>query len=246
MRLELLALHINSTLAAHLLILSQVVLQEVYSATCSQDVDNGVAEDVMAVLLKVDTRKPLRGSALETVKTKLASCIRKHHTQVGSIELNTDECLQRVRTKGRKAFGNNIEDKVVLASLKGLQAAVSGKMRYLNGDTFFNRWPAPVTPVAVLPRETELTAERLFDLGKEVSVEETDNGEETLEPTSLEVADGQVIPFPHEHHYLLTQEMLYVFHSDVLIDTTPGSGARLLAALLSNIRAPLKSLSSWH
>jgi hypothetical protein len=116
-------------------------------------------------------------------------------------------------------------------------------MKYLNGDTFFNRWPVPVTPVAVLPRESEVMAEKIFDLGEPVQVEEADNGEETLEPTSMEVPEGQVIPFPHEHHSLLTQEMLHVFHADVLVDTTPGSGSRLLAALNSNIRAALKSLA---
>ena len=32
---------------------------------------------------------------------------------------------------------------------------------------------------------------------------------------------------------------MHVFHGEVLIDVAPGSGVKLLAVLLSNLRAPL-------
>ena len=205
-------------------------MQEVYSSTCCPDAVDG-GQDVLAVLLKLDTNKSLRGSAMDTVKTTAAAALRKHQVQVGSIEPDAVECLQRVRARGRRAFGNHIEDKLVLASLRGLSTAVVGRMKHLNSDTFFNRWPVPVVSGAALPRATEAQAEAIFELGLQAppQVEASDDGEESMEPTTLDITEGQVIPFPH------------VFHSDVVIDITPGSGLKLLGALLSNGRASLRN-----
>lgn len=195
----------------------------------------------MAVVVKLDTQKSLRSSAVDIVKTAMTQNLRKQPIQVGTIELDTQECLQRVRTRGRKAFGNHIEDKLVLSSLRGLNTAVAGRMKYLNSDTFFNRWPVPVLAGAVLPRAAEALTESIFELGIAAPprAEPSDDGEESLEPTSLDVAEGQTIPFPHEHHHLLTQELMHVFRTDVLVDATPGSGVKMLAVLLSNVRAAL-------
>lgn len=55
----------------------------------------------------------------------------------------------------------------------------------------------------------------------------------------LNMNDKNVVAFPHEHHWTLTQEFLAVFGgpgSVTLIDMTPGSGAKLLGVLLSNGR----------
>lgn len=230
----------RAKLRCGLLCPQKVVLKEVYNATCDQDANNG-GEDVLAVVAKLDNNKSLRHAAIDAVRNKLQG-LRKHQVQVGNIELDTTECLQRIRTKGRKAFGNHIEDKLVVASLRGLSTAIAGRMKYLNSDTFFNRWPVPVVPVAVLPQAPESTAEAIFDLGiPELEAEDADDGEETPEPTTLDISDGHVIPFPHERHHLFMQEMMHVFQSEVVIDTTPGSGFRLLAVLLNNLRALLSS-----
>ena len=128
---------------------------------------------------------------------------------------------------------------MVMASIRGMTNAVAGRMRFLNSDTFFNRWPVPVLPATVLSRVTEAEADKIFDLGCPApEAQATDDGEESMDPTSLDIAEGQVIPFPHEQHQVLTQELMHVFHCDVLIDVAPGSGVKLLAVLLSNLRAP--------
>lgn len=233
----------RAKLCCGLLCLQKVVLKEVYSATCDQDATNG-GEDVLAVVTKLDNNKSLRHAAIDTVRTKLQG-LRKHQVQVGNIELNTAECLQRFRTKGRKAFGNHIEDKLIIASLRGLSTAMTGRMKHLNSDTFFNRWPVPVVPVTVLPQALESTAEAIFELGIDaLETEDADDGEETPEPTTLDISDGNVIPFPHERHHLFMQELTHIFHTEVVIDATPGSGFRLLAVLLDNLRALLSSTES--
>ena len=91
--------------------------------------------------------------------------LRKQDVHVGQIELDATECLQRVRTRGRRAFGNHIEDKMILASLRGVSAAVSGRMKYLSSDALFNRWPVPVLSGAVLSWAPEGVAESIFELG---------------------------------------------------------------------------------
>jgi hypothetical protein len=220
----------------------QVALKEVYSSSCCNDASEG-GQDVMAVIMKLDTNVSLRGSVIDMVRGAMTSGLRQHQIQVGNIDLDSTECLQRFRTKGRRAFGNHIEDKLMLASIKGFGTAVAGKMKYLNSDTFFNRWPVPVVSGTVLPQSPEAQAEAIFQLhgGREQpETEATDDGEECLEPTTLDIAEGMVIPFPHEHHHVLTQEMMHVFHSDVVIDITPGSGMKLLGVLLSNGRAALR------
>ena len=218
----------------------QVMLQEVYSATSCQSTDGGY--DVLVILAKWDTQKSFRNSPVDVVKGKLTQLARKHQVQVGHIELDANECLQRVRTAGRRPFANHIEDKLVLASIRGMTTAVVGRMRFLTADTFFNRWPVPVLPVSVLSRATEVEADQIFDMGIPApkTEQDTDNGDDSIDvdPACLDIAEGQVIPFPHEHHQALTQELTHVFHCDVLIDMAPGSGVKLLAVLLSNLRAP--------
>lgn len=220
----------------------QVSLQEVYGSSCCNDAADG-GQDVMAVILKLDTNVSLRGSVVDSVRGAMQSALRQHQIQVGNIDLDSTECLQRFRTKGRRAFGNHIEDKLMLASIKGFGTAVAGRMKFLNEDTFFNRWPVPVVSGTVLPQSPEAQAEAIFQLHGACAppaAEPTDDGEECADPTTLDIAEGMVIPFPHEHHHLLTQEMMHVFHSDVVIDITPGSGMKLLGVLLSNGRAALR------
>eukprot|EP00435_Cladocopium_sp_Y103_P065290 s220_g27.t1 len=65
----------------------------------------------------------------------------------------------------------------------------------------------------------------------------------------LNISDKNVIAFPHEHHWALTQEFLAVFGGPgnvTLIDMTPASGAKLLGVLLSNGRGIGVARSQAH
>ena len=79
-----------------------------------------------------------------------ATCSRETNDvmAVAAPQFTTD--LERANTKLSTPRWATLNEDLVR------QAAVSGWMKYLNGDTLFNRWPVPVTPVAVLPRETEI------------------------------------------------------------------------------------------
>lgn len=79
-----------------------------------------------------------------------------------------------------------------------------------------------------------------------------DDGEDchgSTDALDLPVTEKTVIPFPHEHHWSLTQEWLAVFGGAsmvTLIDMVPGSGAKLLGCLLSNGRGIGVARSQQH
>lgn len=89
-------------------------------------------------------------SALEIVKRKLH--VGRQSIAVVSLDAVTSDMLARMR-RGKRALGQRVEDKLVLSSLRGLQTAKS-TMRYLGGDTFFNKWSVPLVPLSTLPTMT--------------------------------------------------------------------------------------------
>ena len=69
-------------------------------------------------------------------------------------------------------------------------------------------------------------------------VDEPDLGNEEDGDFAGDVPDGMMVPFPHECHHLLTQEMLNVFKCE--------SGGNLLGVLLSNCRAVAICRNATH
>lgn len=53
-------------------------------------------------------------------------------------------------TRGKRAFGQTMQDELVLTSLRGLETAKS-TMKYLGGDMFFKKWSMPLIPWSQLP-----------------------------------------------------------------------------------------------
>jgi hypothetical protein len=130
-----------------------------------------------------------------------------------------------------------LQVKVVLTSVAVLQKIHCGPMKFLAGNTFWNRWPCPSesrqascsqkTSDAIFANDAAVIRDSEVDLGE---ADADGHGGEA------EAAEG-IVPFPHEHHMVLTQEWLHMFKSDVLVVGTPAAGASLKAALLSNVRA---------
>ena len=199
--------------------------------------------DVMVVMLRQDTKK--RTNVVETARTTLSTLGKKHCQVVGIIELDASETLQRFK-RGKKAFGAHVEDKMLASSEKGFDDAVCGKMRYLNADTYFNRWPIPMLPVATMPQMKEELHEKLFDTSAMEARIDDDDGDEDDLGVASELSEGMVIPFPLEKHHVLAQEMLNVFKAEVLLDASPGSGQTMLAVLLANLRGVAIARNSVH
>ena len=60
------------------------------------------------------------------------------------------------------------------------------------------------------------------------------------------IKDGECLPFPHEAHQVLAQELLHVFHANVLIVAGVGSGLSVLGGLLGGARVVALCASKTH
>jgi len=199
-------------------------------------------EDVLAVILKHDTQRSLRNSNLDTARAEIMK-LKKHTLAVGTIEPDAVELLNRHR-RGKRAFGARVEDKMLCCSVRGLLSAHCGRMKYLSADTFFNKWPVPLQLVPTLPQMTATQYEKMYEADHE-DIQKADLGEEDAFELT-DIAEGNVIPYPHEHHYVLMQEMLHTFKAEILVDLAPGSGQKVLGCLLSNCKAVVVCKNQVH
>lgn len=103
-------------------------------------------------------------SSLDTVKQEIAKLTgaKKHSMIVGQIEPCAQDSLQRFK-RGRKAFGSRVESRFVATSVQGIANAKCGAMTYLEGDTFFNRWPVKLIPVSDLKQMDEQAYEKMWE-----------------------------------------------------------------------------------
>lgn len=62
----------------------------------------------------------------------------------------------------------------------------------------------------------------------------------------MEIKEDECIPFPHEAHQVLTQELLHVFSSQVLVAAGIGSGLSVLGGLLAGSRVVALCSSKAH
>jgi hypothetical protein len=180
--------------------------------------------------------KSLRSCPLDVVKQEFGKLSKKHAIAAGTIDPDHSETLQRFK-RVKKAFGAHVEDKIVVTSEKGIANAVCGAMKHLpRGDTFFNRWPVPVLPASQMPTCSEEIYSKIFpDAG--LPAEAADLGDDDGSEISKEIPEGHIIPFPHEHHWSLAQELAHVFRADVVIDLQVGCGHKMLGVLISaNLR----------
>jgi hypothetical protein len=165
--------------------------------------------DTLVILAKNDSVKQ---SVVEKIKTALTKNLGKAYvTTVGTVDPDPADALQRYARSRRRAFGCQIEEKMIAFSIKGISEALSGRMKYLAGDSFFNRWPVPVTPVKQLPQCSD-AVEKLIFANASQARDEDDLGEEGVEvDMGIDPNSDKVIPFPLEGHHLLLQEMANIF-----------------------------------
>ncbi len=210
----------------------QTIAEEVFTIGHAQNPENEDT-DVLVTLLRQDLQKPI--NVLDLAKDTMKTATKRHIQAVGSIEPESSGMLQLFKRRA-KAFGARVEDRLVASSRKGLEDCVSGKMKYLNADTYFNRWPIPVLPLASMAQLSEDLNTKLFAGANLDARTPDDDGEDDELNLAADMPEGMVAPFPLEPHPVLTQEMMHVFKADVLVDASPASGQSMLAVLQSNLR----------
>ena len=73
-----------------------------------------------------------------------------------------------------------------------------------------------------------------------------DIGQEGEMIVSDMVKDDECIPFPHESHQVLSQELLHIFNAGVLVAVGIGSGYSTLGGLLGGARVVAICASKAH
>jgi len=186
-------------------------------------------------VLRAGVKGPLEICRTELAKrTQLTS--RKERLMVGVIEPDARETLARFR-RCRKAFGAHVEDRLLAISETGLQTARNGPLRFLPGDSFFNKWSVPLVQINQMAQMEEAAYDKMFEAETQTDRLASDAGMDDGFDISVECEVKHVIPFPHEYHPLLTKEEINVFRAEVIFDLAVGSGLRLLAAIEMNLKA---------
>ena len=85
-----------------------------------------------------------------------------------------------------------------------------------------------------------------FDITDEILIVSQDIGQEGEMIVSDMVKDDECIPFPHESHQVLSQELLHIFNAGVLVAVGIGSGYSILGGLLGGARVVAICASKAH
>eukprot|EP00435_Cladocopium_sp_Y103_P026491 s434_g6.t1 len=182
----------------------------------------------LAVVCKVDNLKTT--SALDVIKKKLP---RKASSAVITLDPDQTDLLARIRA--------HVEDRLVLASNKGFTMAQSTMKFLKQTDTFFNRWPVPLVPVGAF-KTCKLADYDLMFQGDTAN----DRLHEDCDLAGDFLNEDEVIPFPHEAHQLLAQEILHIFGANILVAVGVGSGLSILGGLVAGARVVAICSSKPH
>lgn len=151
--------------------------------------------------------------------------------------------------KAKSSFCGNSQSYVLWTTQRRTQHQ-RRNMKYLSGDTFFNRWPIPSVAFSQLARLDMATHEKLFDTSsqREVLAFAEDPDEETGAEALAEETElrDEVIPFPTEHHMSLGQELIFCFEIGVVVLFHPAAGQMLRAVLAENCRAVAVCCTQTH
>ncbi|CAE7250172.1 unnamed protein product [Symbiodinium sp. CCMP2592] len=149
---------------------------------------------VFIATCKQDSHMRASSSPLEIVKKEIS--VLKAPLVVGVIEAHEASMLQRFR-RGKRPFGQKIEEKLVACCRKGFSQCLQGRSKFLECDTYFNKWPITV-------QDSDL----LFGADEAPDRQATQEGEEDGYDVSAECKENHIIPFAHEHSPVLYQAML--------------------------------------
>ena len=197
--------------------------------------DGKSCEDIVAVVLPGAGTDVPENVPLTKAFNSLRMLNPKHvGPKIGSVQIEQSDILRQMNARGA-LWRRKLENHLLFTYLCPPGAGLHGrkKMKYLaGGDTYFNNWPVPATPMANMAKCTEGQHQDIFR--DDVVV---DSGEEdgTMGADAQSLGD-RVIPFPREHAAHLTQEMIHIWGIDLVIDLSPGSGQTQLAVILENIR----------
>ena len=140
--------------------LSPVV--EVYSKFRTVDADSE-SEDVLAVIHGGPPANSPENKNLVVAHKKMIALTPRHQPpKIGTVEVAPTDVL--IRTKSKAAFGGQNNHNIIFTKQKkGCYYRKS--MVVLKGDTFFNKWPVPGTPIQQMNQITAEQFEKVWPPG---------------------------------------------------------------------------------
>jgi len=219
-------------------------LKEIY--TTFRSIRDKCSEDVVAVIVPGAATDQPDNPALSKACASMRGLQPKHiGPKIGTIQLEQTEILRQMQPRG-SAWKRKLENHLLFSfqQAPGGGLASRKRMKYLTGgDTYINNWPTPALAVSQMPKCSPKIHDDIFR--GEMAVESGDE-DNTMGGQASTLAGDMVIPFPREHPFCLTQEMIHVFNIELLVDMTPGSGQSAFAAISENIKAIVVCKNTAH
>ena len=213
-------------------------VKDIYLSFRAERSPDNVSEDIAAAIVPGMAADVPKNDALDAAWRSLKALGRKHiGPKIGTIQMNKSELLQQVYTRGT---WSRTPDHHLAFTYQAAPRHDRGRkrMKYLmdgpnHGDAAFNVWPAPMIPIASMPKVTTKVHDDIFQMDSAVDSGEDDGA------GSAAVHDlgDDAIPFPREYSEKLAREMIFVWGIDVGVIFTPGTGKSLLAFIMENKRA---------
>ncbi len=206
-------------------------LKSVYTQYRSTKHEDGMSDDILAVLIPGETKDKPINEALERCYKSLKMMVPKHHDpKIGSIEMEQAD----MTALNRQLFARKVQHHFLFTYQCPPDAnKTRKKMRYLGGGhSAVNIWPVADTPWPQRLQTTQEEHDKIFEGA--VALESGDEG--TFSEQSTHLGD-KVVPFPFELNRCFVQEVLHIWDIKVAVFLEVGSGECLMACILEKTRS---------
>ena len=194
---------------------------ETYSKT--KRVIEGVSDDVLVCIvpgpLADDPENPNLSAVVKNFK-KLTP--KQQKPRIGRIDVVQQDAMRSCRF-AHSFNASRGEDNLVFTTERKGNIAMNA-FAYLPGDLWYNRWTVTGIAFAQLAKSTAAEASDIF-AGQNPPTEHQDT--DTMHDANadeLALKDDEIIPFPHEHTYMLGKELINVFEVGSVVAFQIGSG----------------------
>ena len=184
---------------------------------------DGVSDDVLACIvpgaLTDDPENPNLSAVVKNLKRLVP---KQQKPRIGRIDVNQQDAMRSCRSANTFNASRGEDNLVFTTERKGNMA--HNVFAHLPGELWYNRWPVSGITFAQLAKCTSAEASEIF-AGQNPPPENQDP--DTMHDANadeLALKDDEIIPFPHEHTFVLGKELINVFEVGHVIAFQLGSG----------------------
>ena len=142
--------------------------------------------------------------------------------RIGRIDVVQQDALRSCRS-ANSFNASRGEDNLVFTTERKGNIAINA-CAHLPGDLWYNRWTVTGIAFAQLAKSTSAEAIEIFAGQNPPPENQTTNTMHDANADELAMKDDEIIPFPHEHTYILGKELIDVFDAGLMVAFQIGSG----------------------